>query len=64
MNGTLDPSKRRKPGAMMNLAAVVAMYTGCTLQKGPVRVSNWEAKPLNEEQLECTPSILIHQWVN
>lgn len=60
VNGTLDSSKRRKPGAMMKLASVVAMYTGFTLQKGPVRMSNWEARPLNEEQLECAPSVSIH----
>ena len=53
LTGIMDPSKAQKPKGMTNLASVVAMYTGCTLEKGPVRVSNWEAKPLNEEQLEC-----------
>lgn len=49
----MDPATRRKPGTMLNLAVVTAMYTGCTLSKGPVRVSNWEARPLGEAQLEC-----------
>ncbi|KAF8587132.1 ribonuclease H-like protein [Ramaria rubella] len=40
------PTKR-----MISLQRIVEMYTGHTLSKGPVRISNWEAF-LNEEQLE------------
>jgi hypothetical protein len=36
----------------MSLANIVAKYLGKTLNKGPVRVSNWEAI-LDENQLEC-----------
>ncbi|KAH8112253.1 hypothetical protein DFH11DRAFT_515747 [Phellopilus nigrolimitatus] len=44
--------KMRKPGSMISLAVVTAMYMERGLSKGPVRVSNWEARPLSEEQLE------------
>ena len=48
-----ENEKRRKPAGVVNLRAMTAMYTGCTLEKGAVRVSNWEARPLDEVQLEC-----------
>ncbi|KAI0633974.1 ribonuclease H-like domain-containing protein [Trametes polyzona] len=47
----VDPSfaavHKRK---IVSLAKVVAFYTHKTLSKGPVRSSNWEAKPLSEAQ--------------
>lgn len=45
--------KMRKPGFMISLARITAMYTECKLLKGPVRTSNWEALPLSDTQLEC-----------
>ncbi|KLO15508.1 hypothetical protein SCHPADRAFT_927119 [Schizopora paradoxa] len=49
---TTTSVKPRKPGAMIALATITAMYTGRSLNKGPVRSSNWERDPLTEEQLE------------
>lgn len=54
-------NKPRKPGAMIALATVTAMYTGRSLNKGPVRSSNWEKEPLSEEQLECESYRFIRQ---
>lgn len=51
--------KLRKPGFMISLATITAMYTGCELAKGPVRSSNWEARPLSEEQLECEFGLFV-----
>ena len=45
----------RKPGFMISLATITAMYTEHSLSKGPVRTSNWEVQPLRENQLECEP---------
>ena len=47
--------KMRKPGFMISLATITAMYTEHSLSKGPVRTSNWEVQPLRENQLECEP---------
>jgi len=43
------------PGRWISLSNIVAKYLGKTLNKGPVRVSNWEAV-LNEEQMEYAAS--------
>lgn len=39
--------------SMVALAKMVEFYEQKTLSKGSVRMSNWEAVPLNYEQLEC-----------
>lgn len=60
MKGTLellDTAKCYDPdfsisSRWISLAKIVERYLGKTLNKGPVRVSNWEGK-LNEEQMEC-----------
>lgn len=57
---TTTSVKPRKPGAMIALATITAMYTGRSLNKGPVRSSNWERDPLTEEQLECESCRLVH----
>ena len=44
-----------KKRAFLRLDYVVERYTGRTLLKGPVRLSNWELW-LKEEQLECESS--------
>ncbi|KAI5120394.1 hypothetical protein M0805_000173 [Coniferiporia weirii] len=44
--------KMRKPGYMISLATITAMYTERALAKGSVRTSNWEAQPLSDAQLE------------
>ena len=50
-----EPSVQiRKPGYMISLATITAMYTDRKLEKGPVRTSNWETQPLSSKQLECT----------
>ena len=46
----LDAFKR----PMVSLAKCVAFYQHRTLDKGPVRTSNWEAE-LSCQQIECTP---------
>ena len=43
----------------IGLAELVAYYAGRELQKGLVRLSNWEAKPLSLEQEECNV-VVIH----
>ncbi|EJD00121.1 uncharacterized protein FOMMEDRAFT_30783 [Fomitiporia mediterranea MF3/22] len=47
-----SPKTKRRPGTLINLATVIAMYTGKELSKGSVRTSNWEGVPLSEAQLE------------
>jgi len=50
----------RKPGSMIALATITSMYTQRSLNKGPVRSSNWEKNPLSEEQLECTYYFILN----
>ncbi|KAI8972404.1 ribonuclease H-like domain-containing protein [Trametes punicea] len=46
-----DPSfSQTYKRSVVSLARVVEMYTRKTLAKGKVRTSNWERKPLSEEQ--------------
>lgn len=46
-------AKRRKPGYMISLEVITAMYTDLRLWKNSARTSNWEEMPLSETQLEC-----------
>lgn len=59
--GETTAPKMRKPGFMISLATITAMYTERSLSKGPVRTSNWEAQPLSEAQLECMKTLA--SWV-
>lgn len=40
--------------AWVTLSEMSQMYARKPLDKGPVRISNWEANPLIEEQQTCT----------
>ena len=40
--------------SIVGLATMIEKYCdGKVLQKGPVRISNWEAVPLTRQQLDC-----------
>ena len=40
--------------SIVGLASMIEKYCdGKVLQKGPVRISNWEAVPLTRQQLDC-----------
>lgn len=47
---------------IVSLAKMTNLYCdNKVLSKGPVRVGNWEARPLSEEQLFCAPHARLTQ---
>ncbi|CCM05408.1 uncharacterized protein FIBRA_07625 [Fibroporia radiculosa] len=49
---------------VVSLARMVEHYTETTLDKGEVRISNWENAPLSEEQITCTLPTPVLCYVN
>lgn len=51
--------------SIVSLAKMVERYTSKTLDKGNVRISNWERAPLSERQRECEyPLLMIRKTID
>lgn len=55
-----DPSFTSRR-SIVSLARIIEVYCdGKVLDKGPVRMSDWERAPLSAEQLHCTSSLTLY----
>ena len=48
---------------MVSLARMVALYARKTLDKGAVRVGNWESVPLSPQQKACECTVPVIRGV-